>query len=63
MMSSKEARHKLLNVSYCLEAPRYVLLSNAAIVIGPAPPGTEVIAPATCDTSSAATSPTTLKIP
>mmetsp|Transcript_27782 Transcript_27782/g.69645 ORF Transcript_27782/g.69645 Transcript_27782/m.69645 type:complete len:237 (+) Transcript_27782:550-1260(+) len=33
------------------------------MVMGPAPPGTEVMAPATCDTSSAATSPTNLKRP
>ena len=30
------------------------------MVMGPAPPGTQVIAPATCETSSACTSPTTL---
>ena len=41
----------------CARAASSVLRSRQAIVIGPTPPGTGVIAPATCATSSKATSP------
>ena len=40
-----------------------VLASRQAIVIGPTPPGTGVIAPATSRASSNATSPTTRRLP
>ena len=40
-----------------------VLCKTAAIVIGPNPPGTGVIAAAFCDTPSKSTSPTVLKLP
>ena len=45
------------------QAARSVFTSRHATVIWPTPPGTGVIAPATCEASSNATSPTSLVLP
>ena len=45
------------------QAARRVLTSRQATVIWPTPPGTGVIAPATCDASAKATSPTRRALP
>src|SRR6516165_10824475 len=44
-------------------AAKSVLASRQAIVIGPTPPGTGVMAPATLHTAAKATSPTMLDLP
>src|SRR5690606_21600520 len=48
---------------FCAHAARNVFSSRHAIVIGPTPPGTGVIAPATAAASSNATSPTMRDLP
>src|SRR5882757_2171321 len=45
------------------QAARTVLASRQAIVIGPTPPGTGVMAPATCAASAKQTSPTSRDLP
>ena len=45
------------------QAARTVLTIRQAMVIGPTPPGTGVIAPATCEASAKFTSPTSFDLP
>src|SRR5262245_23189053 len=47
----------------CMQAARTVLASRQEIVIGPTPPGTGVIAPATSLAPAKATSPTSFDLP
>src|SRR6185369_5152322 len=46
-----------------VQAARTVLTIRQAMVIGPTPPGTGVIAPATCEASAKLTSPTSFDLP
>ncbi|MCU1478873.1 MAG: hypothetical protein JWQ64_3566, partial [Subtercola sp.] len=56
--SGSASRHGYRNASaYCSSAARSVLLSSMAMVIGPTPPGTGVMRPATSATAPKSTSP------
>src|ERR671916_190490 len=54
--------HSLTGGASCARAwaATSVLRSSTAMVIGPTPPGTGVIAPATCEAAAKSTSPTSL---